>query len=375
MATLSYLTTTLFDFGAITRLPKVLSSLGVRRPMFTTDGGVVAAGLCDRALAASGLRDAPVFDATPENPTETAVMDAVALYRQSKADGIVAIGGGSVIDLGKATALMALSRKPLLSYAGNARGKVDAVAPLIAIPTTAGTGSEVSVGFILIVADGRKLTFIADEFIPRLAICDPELTLGLPPHLTAATGMDAVTHCIEAILSPAVNPPAEAIGLDGLERALGAGNLMRAVADGSNRQARWEMMMVATEGAMAFVKGLGAVHAMSHSAGRLPGFRLHHGMLNAIILPHVLRFNAASAPGKYPRIARAMNLPPDADLPSAISTLSRRLGLPSTLRELGVSESHMPELVEHALTDLAGATNPRKLDAADYRVLFEGALG
>ena len=140
---------------------------------------------------------------------------------------------------------------------------------MVAIPTTAGTGSEVSVGFIVIVDDGRKLTFVADAFVPKVAICDPEMTIGLPPRLTAATGMDAVSHCIEAVLSPVDNPPAEAVGLDGLERAVGAGNLVRAVADGGDRMARWHMMMAATEGAMAFVKGLGAVHAMSHSAGRL----------------------------------------------------------------------------------------------------------
>ncbi|MEO8667345.1 MAG: iron-containing alcohol dehydrogenase [Bauldia sp.] len=375
MATLSYLTTTLFDFGAVKRLPKALARLGIQRPMITTDKGVVAAGLCQRVTAAMGDGEIPIFDRTPENPTEAAVMAAVALYRESDADGIVAVGGGSAIDLGKATALMALNARPLLDYAGIARGQVGHVAPLVAIPTTAGTGSEVSVGFIVIVEDGRKLTFIADQFVPRLAICDPELTFGLPPTLTAATGMDAVTHCIEAVLSPVVNPPAEAIGIDGLERAVGAGNLVRAVVDGSDREARWQMMMVATEGAMAFVKGLGAVHAMSHSAGRLTGLRLHHGTLNAILLPHVLRFNSGTDDGKYRRIARAMNLPPDADLAEAIRALNSQIALPSSLGAMGISNAHLPELVEHAVADLAGATNPRKASADDYLRLFAEAIG
>jgi 4-hydroxybutyrate dehydrogenase len=375
MATLSYLTTTLFDFGAISRLPRVLGGLGVRRPLIATDRGIIAAGLLDRLQAVLGGQPAGVFDATPENPTEAAVMEAVAVYRANHADGIVALGGGSAIDLGKATALMAETQKPLLDFAGVARGKVRRVAPLVAVPTTAGTGSEVSVGFIVIVADGRKLTFIADEFIPRTAICDPELTLGLPPLLTAATGMDAVTHAIEAVLSPAVNPPADAIGLDALERAVKAGHLVRAVDDGGDRDARWHMMMAATEGAMAFVKGLGAVHAMSHAAGRLPGLRLHHGTLNAILLPHVLRFNAGAAPDKYRRIAAAMGLSPDGDVAAAIERLNKRIGLPASLGALGVTAAHIPDLVDHALADLAGLTNPRKVAAGDYRALFEMAIG
>lgn len=374
MATLSYLTTTYFDFGAIKRLPKVLAGLGVKRPMLATDRGLVEAGLVERARQAVGAT-LTVFDATPENPTDRAVMDAVAFYRENNCDGIVALGGGSPIDLGKAVALMVKSERPLLDYAGISRGKNFGVAPLVAIPTTAGTGSEVSVGFILIVEDGRKLTFIADAFVPKAAICDPELTIGLPAHLTAATGMDAVTHCVEAILSPSVNPPAEAIGLDGLERAIGAGNLVRAVADGSDREARWQMMMAATEGAMAFVKGLGAVHAMSHSAGRLGGLSLHHGTLNAVLLPHALRFNESAAHSAYSRIRKAMGLAPDADIAAAIEKLNQQIGLPSTLGALGIGRAHIPELVDHALADIATATNPRPVSAEHYRQLFADAIG
>jgi 4-hydroxybutyrate dehydrogenase len=374
MATLTYLTTTYFDFGALKRLPKALSGLGIKRPLIATDLGLRQAGILAKVEAAIG-GPATVFDRTPENPTEAAVMDAVGFYRQERCDGIVAVGGGSPIDLGKAVALMVMSDRPLLAYAGVSRGKVGKVAPLVAIPTTAGTGSEVSVGILIIVADGRKLTFIADEFIPKIAICDPEPTIGLPPRLTAATGMDAVTHCIEAILSPVVNPPAEAIGLDGLERAIGTGYLVRAVADGSDREARWHMMMAATEGAMAFVKGLGAVHAMSHSAGRLGGLTLHHGTLNAVILPHVLRFNHAAAGAKYSRIGRTMGLDAGADIAAAVEELNRQIGLPASLGALGVTPAHIPELVEHAVGDIAGATNPRPLAREDYWLLFAQAIG
>lgn len=374
MATLSYLTTTYFDFGALKRLPRALATLAIKRPLVATDRGLVDAGILAKVKAAIGA-PVTVFDATPENPTEAAVMEAVDLYRDGKCDGIVAVGGGSPIDLGKAVALMVKSDKPLLDYAGVSRGKVEDVAPLIAVPTTAGTGSEVSVGILIIVADGRKLTFIADQFIPKIAICDPELTIGLPPRLTAATGMDAVTHCIEAVLSPAVNPPAEAVGLDGLERAIGDGNLVRAVADGSDREARWQMMMAATEGAMAFIKGLGAVHAMSHSAGRLGGLSLHHGTLNAVILPGMLRFNQEAAGAKYARIRRAMGLGPDADLAAAVEDINRRIGLPATLGALGVTPAHIPELVEHAVADIAGATNARPVTSVDYSRLFAQAIG
>jgi 4-hydroxybutyrate dehydrogenase len=375
MATLTYANLCHFDFGALKRLPKALASLGVSRPLIVTDKGVRAAGLLDRLTAAlddgGGL---PVYDDTPANPTEAAVLAAAGLCREEGCDGIVALGGGSAMDCGKAAALMALSQAPLAAYAGLVRGRAPETLPVVAIPTTAGTGSEVSVGFIVVTEDGRKLTFVSDAFIPKVAICDPELTLGLPPLLTAATGMDAVTHAIEAVLSPAINPPAEAIGLDALEGAIGAGHLERAVADGSDREARWQMMMAATEGAYAFVKGLGAVHAMSHACGALPGLALHHGTLNAVLLPTVLRHNAPAAPEKMRRIAAAMGLAAGADVGQAIAELNRRLGLPASLAEMGVTEEHISRLAAQAAEDLASRTNPVSLDEAGYRALLAEAL-
>jgi 4-hydroxybutyrate dehydrogenase len=375
MATLSFSNTCFFDAGAIGRLPKAMASLGISRPLLVTDKGVREAGLADIVLEKIGDSvAAEIFDETPGNPTEAAVMKAAGQCREAKCDGVIALGGGSAIDLAKAVSLMALSEEPLLHYAGVARGKVKQVLPLIAVPTTAGTGSEVSVGMIIIVEDGRKLTFVADQFIPAIAICDPDLTAGLPAGLTAATGMDAVTHCIEAVLSPVVNPPAEAIGLDGLERAIAGGALDRAVADGSDREARWQMMMASTEGAYAFVKGLGAVHAMSHACGALPGHRLHHGTLNAVLLPLILRYNMDAASEKMGRIARAMGLDSSADVAAFITGLNSRIGLPESLSAMGVSADDIDSLAEAAAADMATHTNPRPIDKQGYVSLFSEAL-
>ncbi|MBM3620104.1 MAG: iron-containing alcohol dehydrogenase [Alphaproteobacteria bacterium] len=375
MAILSYLTTTHFDFGAIALLTKELERLSIARPFVVTDKGVRGAGVLDRAMSGYSPSDAlPVFDETPANPTEDAVMDALALYRSHGCDGVVCVGGGSAMDLGKAVALLAGSGGPLSRFDPAKGGSrlIDQVAPVVAIPTTAGTGSEVSIGFVINMREGRKLTFASPKLVPRVAICDPELTLGLPALLTAATGMDAVTHCIEAILSPVVNPPAEGIALDGLWRAWR--HLPRAVADGSDREARWHMMMASTEGALAFVKGLGAVHAMSHAAGRLQTPRLHHGTLNAVTLPAVLRFNADTSREKFERIAMAIGLAPRADLAEAVTMMNRSIGLPAGLAEMGVSAEMIDGLAEFATRDLASRTNPRPVTRADYTELFHQAL-
>jgi 4-hydroxybutyrate dehydrogenase len=375
MAILTYLTTTHFDFGAIRQLPAELKRHGLNRPMIATDRGVCSAGILDAVLAQLPAgSDLPVFDATPPNPTEEAVLSALDLYRSGGCDGIIGLGGGSSMDLGKAVALMAASGGPLERYdpmTGGAR-HVDRVAPMVAVPTTAGTGSEVSVGFVIIMKDGRKLTFASPKLIPRAAICDPELTLGLPAGLTAATGMDAITHCIEAILSPVVNPPAEGVGYDGLRR--GWQHIEAAVRDGSDRDARWNMMMASTEGALAFVKGLGAVHAMSHAAGRLPDLKLHHGTLNAVILPAVLRFNASVAPEKYARMAEAMQLAPGTDLADAVTRRNAALGLPGGLQAMGVTDAMVADLVPFAAADLSSRTNPKPVAAVDYEALFQAAL-
>jgi hypothetical protein len=243
---------------------------------------------------------------------------------------------------------------------------------VVAVPTTAGTGSEVGRAALITLGDGRKLGFISPHLIPKAAICDPSLTLGLPPLLTAATGMDAVTHCVETYLSPRYNPPAEAIALDGLARAVGA--IERAVADGSDRIARQEMMMAALEGGLTFQKGLGAVHALSHPLGGLKEPSLHHGTLNAVLLPAVLRFNAPAAPEKYRTLRRVLGLADDASLPDFFAALIGRLGLPTNLRAMGVPASCLPAIARHATVDHSAATNPRPADEADFLALLDEAM-
>nr|HRK42386.1 iron-containing alcohol dehydrogenase [Gemmobacter sp.] len=228
------------------------------------------------------------------------------------------------------------------------------------------------VGFVIILKDGRKVTFANPQIIPKAAICDPELTLGLPPLLTAATGMDAITHCIEAVLTPAINPPAEGVGLDGLWR--GWRHIKRAVADGKDRDARWHMMMASTEGAMAFVKGLGAVHAMSHAVGRIKELKAHHGTLNAVCLPAVLRFNESACAEKYVRLRQAMGLPEGADLAKAVEEMNRAIGLPNGLGAMGVTKEMIPGLIPYAMGDLSNLSNPRKATPEDYAALYAAAL-
>jgi len=378
MPTMQYLTTCHFDFGALKQVAGALKSLGVTRPFVVTDAGLKAAGVLDQVVAALGIPAAGIYSDTPSNPTETAARDGVAAYQASGADGIVALGGGSSMDMGKAIGLMATHEGPYDRYGGTQRGTrhIKPIPPLVAIPTTAGTGSEVSVGFVIILDNGRKETFVSAHLIPKVAICDPELTLGLPKGLTAATGMDAVTHCIESVLSPMVHPPAEAVGLDGVERAVGMGMLERAVADGGDRDARWHVMMASYEGALAFVKGLGAVHGLSHALGRLSALKLHHGTLNAIILPASLAMiqEAGAATEKLARLRRAMGLAPAADVAQAIADLNSKIGIPASLSAIGVREEHFAPNLDYALTDLATATNAIPFDAAKYEDLFRRSL-
>jgi len=375
MATLTYLTTTHFDFGAVQQVPAELRRAGISKPFVATDEGVRTAGLVERVTDALG-RNVPtsLFDGTPGNPTEAAVLKAFDQYVSDGCDGVLAVGGGSSMDLGKAVALLAGSGGPLAQFDPLAGGGklVKSVAPLIAVPTTAGTGSEVSVGFVIIMEDGRKLTFASPLFVPKAAICDPDLTLGLPRAMTAATGMDAITHCIEAFLAPTVNPPADGVALDGLWR--GWNYLPVAVRDGEDRAARWNMMMCSTEGALSFIKGLGAVHALSHAAGRIERLNLHHGTLNAVFLPAVLRFNAPECVEKYDRLGQAMGLAPGTDIAEAVSAMNADIGLPSGLHAMGLQEEDIPDLIAYAKKDLSALTNPRSAAEDDFEAMIRASL-
>lgn len=376
MSLITYLTRIQFESGAIKLLGDELKLLGVSRPLIVTDMGIVDAGLVERVLEGAGLgRDVAVYDGTLENPDETSVIDARDKFRQEGCDSIIAVGGGSSLDLAKAVSLLATHAEPLEQYAAILGGIAKITSnkpPVIAVPTTSGTGSEVGRAALITLDDGRKLGFISPHMIPEVAICDPELTLGLPPYLTAATGMDAVTHCIETYLSPRDNPPAEAIAIDGLGRATRF--LRRAFRDGRDREAREQMMMASLEGGMTFQKGLGAVHGMSHALGGLKTLRLHHGTLNAVILPSVLRFNEKYAEEKYKVLRTAMGLPEGADLAEVIAALSSDLGLPASLSQMGVPADSIPLLVKRAMVDHSTATNARPLTEDDYDMLFRQAM-
>lgn len=374
VSTILYLTTVEFGSGAIGKLPDGLAGLKLLRPLIVSDPGLEAAGLVEQ-VAALCPPGSPTFLGVPSNPTEPAVLAALAAYRGGGCDGLVALGGGSPIDLAKAVALLATHPGPLAPYAairGGAARITSAVAPLVAIPTTAGTGSEVGRASLITLDDGCKLGFISPHLIPKLAICDPDLTLGLPPFLTAATGLDALSHCIETFLSPRLNPPAEAIALDGAGRIWS--NLEHAFRDGSDVVARSELMMGALEGGLTFQKGLGAVHALSHALGGLASPTLHHGTLNAILMPVVLRFNAPVIGDKLARLKAALGLPPGADLADKLDGLNRRLGIPAGLKSLGVSAAVLPEIVGKALLDHSHATNPRPATAEDYTSLLDQVM-
>ncbi|HPH15025.1 MAG TPA: iron-containing alcohol dehydrogenase, partial [Burkholderiaceae bacterium] len=285
MAFIYYVTQIQFEPGAIKLLNQECARVGISRPLIVTDPGVKAAGILQKALDALPGMTVAVFDQTPSNPTEAAVRAAVDVFKANNCDGLIAVGGGSAIDCAKGVAIAATHEGPLKTYAtieGGSPKITERVAPLIAVPTTSGTGSEVARGAIVIVDDHRKLGFHSWHIVPKTAICDPDLTLGLPPMLTAATGMDAIAHCMETFMSAAFNPPADGIGLDGLTR--GWAHIERATKDGQDREARLNMMSASMQGAMAFQKGLGAVHSLSHSLGGVNP-RLHHGTLNAMFLP------------------------------------------------------------------------------------------
>ncbi len=378
MAFIYYVTQIQLEFGAVKLLKQECARVGITRPLVVTDPGVKAAGVLQKALDALAGLPVAVFDQTPSNPTEAAVRAAAQAYKANRCDGLIAVGGGSAIDCAKGVAIVATHEGPLTRYAtieGGSDRITDRAAPLIAVPTTSGTGSEVARGALIIVDDHRKLGFHSWHLVPRTAICDPELTFGLPARLTAATGMDAIAHCMETFLSAAVNPPADGIALDGLER--GWASIERATRDGSDREARFNLMSASMQGAMAFQKGLGCVHSLSHSLGGVDP-RLHHGTLNAMFLPAVVRFNAQAESvqkeRRLERMAHAMGLQSAGDIPEAIRDMNARLDLPTGLAAMGVQRDWFDQIVKGALADHCHKTNPRIASAQDYEEMLAVSL-
>jgi 4-hydroxybutyrate dehydrogenase len=370
--TISYLTKVQFGAGSLADLPEVIERVGLKRPLVVTDGGLLERGFVDRLC----LNEPAVFSDIETNPTEASVLRGLETYRTEACDGIIALGGGSPMDVAKAIGIMAthnLALEDTAFISGGLERVTSAVAPVIAIPTTAGTGSEVGRGSLISMTSGRKLAIISPHIIPKWSIVDPELTLGLPPMLTAATGMDALSHCLETYCSNVYNPVAGAIAIDGLRR--GWANIKAVVEDGQNIEARSEMMMCAMQGALSFQKGLGIVHAVSHPLGALRQKALHHGTLNAVFMSHAIRFNLDHAREELETISSALDISAGAGaLADAFSDLTNEIGLPQNLTEMGVVADNLAGIAEDAILDHCGFTNPRPLTLENVEAFLKGAL-
>ena len=371
MPTINYLTRIEFDFGSIAGLGPEIERLGLKRPLLVTDRGIAEAGILQRALDAAAPSKPVVYEGTTENPTEQSLLDCLEIWNDRGCDGVIALGGGSPIDLAKAVALLTSHGGRLADYNVKTGGseKIGKVSPQIAIPTAAGTGAEVGRACVMSLLDGSKIVAVNLNMVADLVICDPELTLSLPPRLTAATGIDALSHGVETYCSTWDNPPAAAIGLEAVRRA--AKWLPVAVDNGGDRTARREMMMASLMGGMCLQKALGGAHAMATPLGEL---HLHHGTLIGVLLPHVLRFNKGYAETAYADLAEAMKVPDGTDLDEWMTGFVAGIGLPTTLSALAVDQMLLPAIAEKAAKDHLSATNPRPATAGDYLQLLRDAM-
>jgi len=369
----SYPTKVAFGVGRVAELAGHVRDAGGTRPLVVTDAGLARTPVLPAVTAALEGMPFVVFEGVHPNPVEADVYAGVETYREAEADCVVAVGGGSPLDVGKLIALMATHEPPMDRYddakGGDAHIGPD-VPPIVAIPTTAGTGSEVGrAGVVTLESTGLKTVIFSPYLLPRLALSDPELTVGLPPFLTAATGMDALTHCAEAWMAPGFHPMADGIALAGME--LVAEHLPRAVADGTDLAARAAMLAAATMGATAFQKGLGVCHSLAHPLSAVAA--VQHGLANAVLLPHVLVFNAVAVPERVARMGRILG-DPEGDAAAAVRRLNEELGLPASLSETGVGEGLIPELVEQAVVDACQLGNPRSATRADLEALYRAAM-
>ena len=377
MSLISYLTRIHFADDVVEEaLAAELDELGIARPLIVTDKGVAEAGLLERVEdAVPAASTSVLFEGGSITPSEAGAARIAELYREGGCEGLIALGGGTIIDLVKVVALLVSHGRPLVAFAGGG-GRLglirDVLPPIIAIPTTAGSGAEVVPGTGVALENGQMLGLSSPHLLPKVTICDPTLTISLPPALTAGTGMDALTHCIETYIATAYNPPADGIALDGVARA--ARHLERAVQHGRDLTARREMMAAALNGALAVQKGLGGVHALSHALGGLKGYRLHHGTLNGVLLPYMLEFNAPAVGDRYGAIKRAMGLGARTDLAQELFRLTGRLGLPTSLGQLGIDLAAVERAAPRAERDPANRTNPRRARRDDYLALMRAAL-
>ena len=377
--TWSYPTQILFGPGRIAKLADACKGLGMTRPMLITDPGLAAFPMVKDAIAANEAAGLPtgLFSDIKPNPIGQNVIDGVAAYRAGGHDGVIAFGGGSALDAGKAIAFMSGQSRPMWDFedVGDNWKAADpaGIAPVVAVPTTAGTGSEVGRASVILDQDAQtKKIIFHPKMLPATVISDPELTVGLPPHLTAATGMDALAHCLEAYCAPGYHPMAEGIAVEGLR--LVKDWLPTAVAEGTNLTARAHMLAAASMGATAFQKGLGAIHAMSHPVGAL--YDTHHGLTNAVVMPYVLAFNREAIEDKMARLGAWLDLP-DASYQGVLDWvlgLRRDLKIPHTLAELGVGTDRLEVLATAAAQDPTAGTNPIPLDPGNLEQLFVSAL-
>lgn len=365
-----------FGEGSAAELPAELVRLGVVRPFVVTDPGLVASGLVARVLGP--VPGAMIFDGVEPNPTEANVLDGLERYRTEGCDGLVGLGGGSPIDAAKAIRLLATHPGRLVDY-DFTTGGLDKITPdlppMVAVPTTAGTGSEVGRGALIqLPQNGRKTIVLSPHLLPSAAICDPTLILSLPPALTAGTGMDAFTHCVESYLSTAFHPICDGIALQGVRHL--ARGLETSVAQGSNLRARTECLIGSLLGGISFHKGLGVIHALSHALGSEG--RAHHGTINAILLPHAIRFNREAAEARMVDVASALGVGRGGDAPGHLIALSEllliRLPLPRRLDRIdGLRHDRIPEYARLALLDHCLRTNPRPCTQADLEDLLDRA--
>jgi len=380
----SYPTAIRFGAGRIAELPKVCRELGMSRPLLVTDPGLANLPMVRAAIAANAAAGLPtgLFSEIQPNPVGKNVEDGIEVVREGGHDGIIAWGGGSGMDAAKAIALMAGQSRPIWDFEDRAdwwtRADAAKILPIVAVPTTAGTGSEVGRASVITdESDHTKKIIFHPKMLPSIVISDPELTLGLPANITAWTGMDALAHNLEAYSAPGFHPMADGIALEGMR--LVKDYLSRAVAQGSDIEARGNMLVAASMGATAFQKGLGAIHSLSHPIGAL--FHTHHGRTNAVVMPYVMVFNRDAVAERYAALARYLGLPKpsfDAVL-TWVLELRADLSIDHTLRDLGVDDSQTDELIRQAANDPTAGTNPVPLNqdnlARVFRNAMDGALG
>lgn len=377
--TFSFPTRTLFGAGAIQELPAQLAQLGIRRPLVVTDPGLVttdAFGALAAVLGDAGRdRDWHVFAGVHANPVEDDVRQPAALMREKGCDGVIALGGGSPLDAGKAARLLARRPDFNLSTFYTEPADWSGLAPFIAIPTTAGTGSEVGRSSVITLeATRRKAVIFHPELLAKLVILDPALTTGLPPKLTAATGADALTHCIESFTCPVFHPMCDGIALEGIHLILDA--LPRAYRNGNDLEARGRMLVAAAMGAVAFQKDLGVVHSLAHPLSTVCG--LHHGLANALCLVAAMNFNARRQPGLYRRVGIVGGLDlagvtageADCQTVGLITRFLADLGLNTKLRDHGVTVDHVETLVTQAWEDPCHRTNVVPVTPSELRDLY-----